>query len=660
MTRRATRLLLMTLCVLVTGIAVAQTALAEPTGQILDLREDDAGNLRVIFSAEGAPEGAELDRNSLTARLDSEALGIKTELVEESVDVGPRTAVLAVDVSGSMRGVGLAGAKAAASAFLDEVPDDVLVGLVTFSDRATVRVRPTADRARVRDVIRSLKANGGTALFDGTVRAVGLAGTDGVRSVIVLSDGADDGSSRNTQRGAVARIAGAKVKVDAVSLGTAATQVSSLRALSKAGGGSVLTTQRATDLAALFAEVAKALQNQLVLTITPPDDLRGRSGNLTISGQVGGVTVSDTAFARTPAKQAKAAAPSEQTFGPQAVQPPPLARVLGGGALPVAIGAVFLALLFLLLVATNGVSAGERKSRRLGRRLDIYTLTGRAAAKKKEVPSSQVLGDGAVARSAMEFAGRVVAKRGLEEKLNRKLEAGGIPLKAAEWLLIHAASTLVSALFLFLLFGGNWVFAVLGLVVGAVVPFAYLIVKAGMRKKAFLAQLPDSLQLLSGSLSAGYSLPQAVDTIVREGQQPLAAEFNRVLIETRLGAPIEDALEGVSERMRSTDFAWVVMAIRIQREVGGNLAEVLTTVANTLRERESLRRHVRALSAEGRISAWILCSLPPAFVAYLALVRPEYMKPLITDFFGLILLGGSVVLMGVGIVWMNKVIKVEV
>jgi len=112
--------------------------------------------------------------------------------------------------------------------------------------------------------------------------------------------------------------------------------------------------------------------------------------------------------------------------------------------------------------------------------------------------------------------------------------------------------------------------------------------------------------------------------------------------------------------MQSNDFKWVVMAIRIQREVGGNLAELLNTVAATLREREFLRRHVRALSAEGRLSAWILGGLPPAFLGYLTLTKPDYTNPMYTTPIGWLMLGGMAVLLFVGILWMVKVAKVEV
>ena len=133
-----------------------------------------------------------------------------------------------------------------------------------------------------------------------------------------------------------------------------------------------------------------------------------------------------------------------------------------------------------------------------------------------------------------------------------------------------------------------------------------------------------------------------------------------MLVEARLGVQLEEALAGVSERMQSKDFSWVVMAIRIQREVGGNLAELLNNVSATLREREYLRRQVNTLSAEGRLSAWILGGLPPVFVLYLVLTKPGYVNPLFTTPIGLAMLGAAVVLLSVGCLWMSKVVKVDV
>jgi tight adherence protein B len=131
------------------------------------------------------------------------------------------------------------------------------------------------------------------------------------------------------------------------------------------------------------------------------------------------------------------------------------------------------------------------------------------------------------------------------------------------------------------------------------------------------------------------------------------------MVEPRLGVGLEDALEGVAERMQSTDFKWVVMAIRIQREVGGNLAELLNTVSATLREREYLRRHVKALSAEGRLSCWILGGLPPVFLLYLSVSKPTYVHPLFSTLVGAIMLVVMAILLTVGVFWMSKVAKVD-
>ncbi len=145
---------------------------------------------------------------------------------------------------------------------------------------------------------------------------------------------------------------------------------------------------------------------------------------------------------------------------------------------------------------------------------------------------------------------------------------------------------------------------------------------------------------MAGSLQAGLSLSQGIDTVVREGADPIAGEFRRALVETRLGVQIEDALESVAARMESADFKWTVMAIRIQREVGGNLAELLLSVAGTLREREYLRRQVKALSAEGRFSAYILLALPPAVLLYMSFANKSYLHPLISTPVGWFMLGG--------------------
>ena len=179
-------------------------------------------------------------------------------------------------------------------------------------------------------------------------------------------------------------------------------------------------------------------------------------------------------------------------------------------------------------------------------------------------------------------------------------------MRPGEWVIVHALIAVLAGLLATLFTNFNILLTIIAFSLGLLIPWMYLGYRADQRRKKFYEELPDAMQMLAGSLSAGYSLPQALDTVAKDSTGPLGQEVNRALLESRLGLPIEETLEAVAQRMESKDFHWVVMAIRINRRVGGNLAEVLTNVGQTLRERERLRRQVRTLSAEGRLSGWIL------------------------------------------------------
>jgi tight adherence protein B len=183
---------------------------------------------------------------------------------------------------------------------------------------------------------------------------------------------------------------------------------------------------------------------------------------------------------------------------------------------------------------------------------------------------------------------------------------------------------------------------------------------AKRRSKKFETQLPDVLTLVASSLSTGFSLLQALDAVAKDAAEPAAKEFSRALAETRIGADVGEALEHMATRMQSDNMKWTTMAIRIQREVGGNLAETLRTTAKTLREREELARHVRALSAEGRLSAYILMGLPIGIFFYTMKTNHDYVALLWTRPLGLAMLGGGIISLGIGWAWMRKVVDVKV
>jgi len=263
--------------------------------------------------------------------------------------------------------------------------------------------------------------------------------------------------------------------------------------------------------------------------------------------------------------------------------------------------------------------------------------------------------------SAKSAAANVLKRnRGLETKIAQRLEGAGSSWRPAEWLLFHAGIFLVASIVGLLLGGGNLILGLIFMALGAIGPWFYLGYRRSRRRKKFERALPDTLQLMSGSLAAGLSLAQSVDTIVREGTEPMSGEFRKVLVETRLGLSLETALQGVADRFQSKDFDWVVMAINIQRQVGGNLAELLNTVAATMREREYMRRQVAALAAEGKLSALVLGALPPVFLMYLLLANRSYVMVLFTRPLGILMLVGGAVILSVGIFWMSRLVKVEV
>lgn len=628
-------------------LGLAAPAEAAVKGRIVQV-EAKNGTLRVVFSAAGLGPKDQIDPTSVKLTLDGETLKTKvdTSAAAQATAVDRRV-VLAIDTSGSMAGGRIAAARQAALAYLSKVPGDVKVGLVTFSTTARIAVAPTTDRQRVRSAVQVLTATGNTALFDAVGMAVAVLGPRGDRSILLLSDGQDDGSRRTLAQDRAA-LRTAKIALNGVLLGPNGAQ-QSLTALSVAAGGRVVSAQAAADLTRVFEEVARQADKDVVLTADIPSRFSGGEAPVVVTATAGGQQVSDSAIALDLVSKAS------QSHDPAAFGPRPVKPIRGlfrhKTALWLGLLGLFLGAGAVLAFALNGVATRPQSMR--GRLRPFVDQTGRQRASAPEQPRS-------MRDAAMGLADEIVKQRGLEESLARRLESAGIPLKPAEWLMIHIGIALLFPLLVLLLTNVNPALTVTSVFLGIAGPFGYLSFKASRRIRAFLAQLPDTLQLLSGSLSAGYSLPQAIDAVVRQGTPPVADELRKALVEARLGAPIEDALDDVADRMHSKDFSWVVMAIRVQRQVGGNLAEVLATTAATLRERERLRRQVQVLSAEGRLSAAILFGLPVVFALYMLAVRPGYLEPLITDPIGLVMLVGMAILLTIGGIWLRKVVQVEV
>jgi len=319
------------------------------------------------------------------------------------------------------------------------------------------------------------------------------------------------------------------------------------------------------------------------------------------------------------------------------------------------VAAVFVAIFVLALLMLGKFSRAGRE-RALSGMFNKYGPRHQTAPRQKEPEPEST---GRVATAAVSAVNSLMTS-GTQERLARRLDLAGMTRKPAEWALFGGCLGVLIAATLSLVTS----YVLLGVLAGAVIGWLSmrmsLSVRILRRRAAFSDQLPDILQLIASTLQAGFSLPQALDAVVREQGPPAAGEFSRALAEARIGAKLEDGLEAVAIRMESDDLHWTVMAMRIQQGVGGNLAEVLHTIATTIRERAAMRRQVRALSAEGRLSAYILVALPLIVATWLFISSATYMRPLYTTTFGEVMLVLATALLVIGALWMHRVIKVEV
>jgi Flp pilus assembly protein TadB len=521
--------------------------------------------------------------------------------------------MILLDVNSTFTAADFTAEQAAATAYLNALPGDVQAGLITFYGSWNLVTGPTSDRQAVAASIASASQAGSRSVglapaLTGAQSALSALGQSPDARILVLSDAEE----------VTGTIAAPAVPVDVVTWAFESDDnAAALQSLAAASGGKAVAPAQAATLAAAFTAVAPSPAPTVVKSPRPA-----------------------------PHQVATAQAPLPVS-APWHFPAPLLAAV---GALVVAIAAV-------VVIAAGLLSTG-RRGRQLAGQVAQYG-PGHAASKAVE---RETRGDvrGKVAGAAIGLAERALEVRGTDRTLAARLDVAGMTIRPAEFVLLGTCASFVLAAGLTILSGNFLIGVPAGLVAGWLGFRLLVSLRMGRRRSAFGEQLPDVLQLIASSLQSGFSLAQALDAVVREGSQPAAGEFTRALGQARIGADLADALEGVAARMDSQDMRWTVMAIRIQRSVGGNLAEVLRNTIATMRERAFLRRHVKALSAEGRLSAYILVALPILLAGWLFYSSRAYMALLYTTTFGLAMLIGAVVLVVVGAFWMRAMIKVEV
>ncbi|MEX2622508.1 MAG: type II secretion system F family protein [Acidimicrobiia bacterium] len=572
-------------------------------------------------------------------------------LSESTVPVG---VVLAIDVSGSMEGAPIEAAKTAARSFVAQKRLGDFIALVTFADTVQTVSSFTADGAALTTRIDALVAAGETAFNDGVIQAVDLfqqAGATALRrNVIVLSDGADT-SSTATLDDVFAAINDPNnpVRVFGVALASPEFVPEAVQQVAEAGDGQFLSTTDPAQLAGLYSQIQREINNLLVVRFQSPVFAGGtiefavnyETLSAVATDQVDGFVTTPTTVTTVPTTFA----PGSTFVVESSLSASPAALIaIAAIGLGIAIGAF----IFILFGRNSEDNASAFR-----KRLQAYGRRGASEEKRSVFERIPLL------RLFSQRAEEEVRRRGLLAGVNSALEQANIPLSAGEAVLGAVGLSAVVGL-LVALFTRNPIFGLVSFVLLVLIVVGALNFLGGREKRRFENQLPDTLTLISTSLRAGYSLLQAVEAVASEAPNPTAREFGRAIAEARLGRPVVQALQGITTRSQSQDFDWAVMAIEIQREVGGNLAEVLQTVAETMRQRNRLKGEIRALTAEGRISAIVLGILPFAMAGFLWTTNPEYISTLFTTTFGFVAIGVGLLLMTAGIIWLRRIVNIEV
>lgn len=519
------------------------------------------------------------------------------------------------------------------------------LGVVTVGGGAAITSKLRSANSDVATAMRSVVARGGAALWDG----VALAGQmleahPGRQHNLVIVAGSPDAGSTNSMSDVAATLQSLGVTVHVIVLDGGSADVAQLNDLVARQGGT-LGTATSEGLGSAFSGVATRTSQQVRLTVASKAAGDRRT-------------------------------PIEVTLGDDTAVGSFIPGSLAEGAtnvVSIESQDGFLSGLFrnsivkflIVVLAMGAVSFGcyavlslvVRQRGELADHLRHYDEYYTPEADLDE-DSRQSLATSDILKRAVEVTGNLAQQRGFLVKVEQMLERADLPLRPAEALFFYVAVVGASVLLSLVVIGNVW-FSIAAVIIAFALPGFAVDFLAKRRKKKFVAVLPDMLQLLSGTLRAGYSIGQGIEAVSQEVSEPMGKELRRVVTEARLGRHMEEALEAVAIRMNSEDFGWAVMAIRIQREVGGNLAELLMTVADTMTQRERLRRDVAALTAEGRISAIVLGLLPPGLGVVMMTMNPDYISRLF-DGEGLFLLGGAIVAMLIGFAWMKKCITIEI
>jgi tight adherence protein B len=616
--------------------ALASTAAATPTFHITEAGAVFPDRAYVL----SLPTGMRLNTSDVSVEENGQGISGLSVVPAGGAKAKDFGVVLVIDTSISMRGKPLDNALAATRAFVAQRKASQQVGIVTFNGSANVLLPLTTDQLEIdKALARRPALNVGTHIYDAVRAAISMLQTKGIDagSIVVLSDGADTGSTA-TAEGVTSAARLAHVRVFTVGLRSRFFEKAPLVQLAGEGRGRYVEARSAKDLTGIYKSLGSELASEYLVRYR---SLAGPGKKITVRVSVEGIPgVAGSAY-ETPRLNL--------VHAPKGPYHPSLGTRLWQSAGTMLVIALLSAALIGLGVTS--LTSGPKQGTLRRRMAEFVSVPSVIEARQR--PTAQL--------TEKMLAGTESLLKGNSrwERFKWELRVAGIALPAEQIAVLTVLGTIVM-LVVVRFITGSLLFAI---AFAAVVPYAtrWWIKRSLARcRQHFAEQLPDNLQVLSSALRAGHSFVGALSVVVNDAPEPARTEFSRVVADEQLGVPIEDALRVVAERMDNRELEQVALVAALQRETGGNTAEVLDRVTDTIRERFELRRTVLTLTAQGRMSRWVLTLLPVALFFVIKLINPGYIDIMTSTTAGKILMVFAGITVSAGSLAIKRIVDIKV
>ncbi|MGH3019206.1 MAG: type II secretion system F family protein [Gaiellaceae bacterium] len=611
--------------------------LAPAAGAEGELRLTEAGNTRFPDRSYvlTLPAGMSLDESRVDVLENGELVDALSVVPVGEAAEGEFGVVLVIDASNSMQGAAITGAVEAARAFVEQRGPNQLVAILTFNRAPSVLLPFTADQEEIEAALAGPPGLAGkTHVYDAVSAALDLLRDAEIAagSVVVLSDGSDTGSAiSRTEVANRARAAG--VRVFSVGLRSKGFDFAALEQLAADAGGTYSETASSDDLARVFEDLGARLASEYLVryrSASKPDS------DVHVAVRVSGLDGVATSVYTSPPLDATPNPPYHHSLAERFWRSP-------AGMLAVAAACALLTGLVLAALL-------RPRRRTLRRRMAEFVSL--------PVPTQKADENAGRTELVLAQAEKSFERTRWWSRFKEELELGKVtiaPIQIVAWTVIGAA---LAAWLLFALLGTP-----------LVVPLALgvpLVVRSQVKRRVerqrrlFADQLPDNLQVLASALRAGHSLVGALSVVVEDCPEPSREEFRRVIADEQLGVSLEEAFGVVAQRMSNRDLDQVALVAALQQETGGNTAEVLDRVSDTIRERFELRRLVKTLTTQGRMSRWVVSFLPVGLLVLITAINPAYMAPLYTHPLGRVLLLVAGLMVVAGSLVIKRIVDIKV